>query len=432
MLQRIELSDGENQARIDDACTELVLAVKDETAVADLVIPASVRSVQVVGASTLSVLELSGAGQACRLFSSGQRAIAELRLSRIVVEISDITVAALHLLGTRSDGAAVRFADGSKPVSFNKVTAQDAWKPELPHVFVRELETPELVVSSGTTVKLETWTGTETLVATLADDARLQLAGKTSVGPIEVRGPGATLELDSAIAERVTGVLGTLTTDGSCVLRGDNLRLSRLRCDTGADVAGVVAQCLDPASLSHIAKASAFDVALPRKRTWRDAEAHRQVSSPWHEPAAWRALYQQLEEKGRPATAAWARRMEKEARLVSAKTLSVERLILRATRLLGFGESVLRPLLVHAAVVILTWLLILLTKAYPAVYQVRDLVLLVPRLYLAPLRLLNTGVFAPQPAPSLFDTLAWTTAMMSGLLCFGTAALAVKRLLAYS
>ena len=465
MQQRVEVTAQHSGDPIEQGCTELTLAVVDRAARADLVLPPSLTKIQITGRESLDGLTLAGSGQVVSLVSSGSRSVREMRVDGVVLEITKVTVTGLHLCADEGDRPApgVRFIDG--PVSLARLSAPgrivvssrkpgesvgvstgpgsadstdgsapDVGDPDanLVHLNVGELRVPELVVGAGSCVALGGWSraGDGPVSAVLAERARLRLSERASVGPMTVTGPQGSLDLVSAIAERVSGVLGCLTTSGPCVVRGDGLRLTSLRCETGADVSGLVAQSLDPASLSHAAKASAFDVVLPADRSWPGSGSTSVTW--WREPAAWRALFQQLEQKGRPATAAWARRMEREARRTSASPVSVEYLVLTAARLLGYGESVVRPLLAQAFVVALAWLLLVAARAYPATYQTRDLVLLAPRLYLAPLRLLTTGAFAPVSGPSVFDTVAWTVAMLSGIVCFGTAALAVKRLLAYS
>ena len=470
-MQRVELSSRENSPMIEDGCTDLTLAVTDEAVHANLVLPSSLTRVQITGKESLDGLTLSGVGQVVRLVASDPRSIRELRVDCLVLEVANLTVSRLHLLDSARDlsppgvcfvhpprpmsilcvssqervvvrqqnsGTALGvFVDRDSNASSGTATSEIDGNPgaEVVHLKIKELRVPSLVLATGVCMALEDWSPgvTEGLaVAMLAGQARLRLVGKASVGPMLLDAPEASLEMISAIAERVSGVLGCLTTSGPCVLRGDGLHLSRLRCDAGADVSGLVVHSLDLASLSHAAQASAFDVMLPKDRSWHGFHAST-TPTWWQEAASWRALYQQLERKGRPATAAWARRMEREARRTSASRSSVEYAVLETAHLLGYGESVLRPLLAQAFVALLAWALIIVAKAHPVTYDARDFVLLIPRLYLAPLSLLKSSkAFAPEVGPSIFDTVAWTGAVLSGAVCFGTAALAVRRMLAYS
>jgi hypothetical protein len=297
-----------------------------------------------------------------------------------------------------------------------------------------QLRTPSLVVASGVSLALNGWdfgADKDPVNLVLSECATLRLAEKASIGPLRIDASEGVLELSSAIAERVTGALGCLTTSGPCVFRGEGLQLSKLRCGASADISGVFVYTLDLASLSYAAQASAFDVILPTDQSLHALYSSTASSIWWREPIAWRALYQQLEVKGRPATAAWARRMERETRRKLASRRSMQYAVLETAHLLGYGENVLRPLLAQAIITVVGWAAVIADKAYPASYRTQDLALLLPRLYMAPLGVLRSGSFAPNLGTSTIAYLVWPGVALSGVVCFATAALAVKRMLAY-
>jgi hypothetical protein len=469
MQYRIELTVPQERPAIGNDCTELIIAVRDEAAEAHVRLPGAVRKIQIIGKGRLEELRLSGEGQIVGVTSSSPRSIERLHVEHLVLEVGNVSVSRLRLDGfDQNNRSGVYFVRSSENLSFAHIASSSAlavlrqagnnvlglmtdprseesagenadddteFEREGPCLVAKKVSVPDLVVSGGVRVVISGWASSRkdsTPTLTLARQSRLCLAEKSSVGPLNVAGPDGVLELSSATAVRVSGDIGCVVTSGSTVLRGDKLRINMLRCDGGADISGIVVNSLDAASLSHAVRATAFDVVLPEDRSWSGFQRSSPQPTWWREPAAWRALYKQLEEKGRPATAAWARKMEREARRDAAPRASFQYLVLTIAYLLGYGESVLRPLLAQVFVVVLGWTLVIATRAYPSEYVSRDLVLLVPRLYLAPLGFLKAGPFGPILGPSIFDTVAWTIAMMSGVVCFGTAALAVRRILAYS
>ena len=472
MQQRIELSRSQNRPTVTDGCSDLTLAITDEDTSAHLMLPPSVARIQITGKESLNGLTLSGNGQTVRITASSRRSIHELQIDCVILELDNLTVLRLHLLDGACDlPSGIFFVDVLEPPSISYVSApqhitvlrrnpggfigvlvgrdtcarlgsdmgdaQVDFDPsgEIAHLNVEQLRVPSLAVDIGVCLTLKDWAygAREYLVVlALAREAVLRLAEKASIGPVKVDAPEGSLELSSAIAERVAGVLGCLTTSGPCVFRGDNLQLSRLRCSVGADVSGLVIYSLDFASLSHAAQASAFDIILPKDQSWRTFCALTASSTWWREPAAWRALYQQLEQKGRPATAAWARHMERETRRKLTSYLSVEYAVLESAHLLGYGERVLRPLFAQAIVALFGWALIVIARAHPTNYKTRDLLWLLPRLYLAPLSVLRSVSFAPYVETSIVAYLIWAGVALSGVICFATAALAVRRFLAYS
>lgn len=470
MQQRVELSSRQNQPMIMDGCSDLTLAITDEATYAHLMLPPSVARIQITGKKSLNGLALSASGQVVRIFASDPRSIRKLQIECLVLEVANLSVDRLHLFDSTCDRPppGICFIDVSEPLALSQVSAsgqivvrrqgreksigvfadrdsnaqnvstvqaESDFYAEIAYMSVEELHVPSLVVAMGVCLTLKGWAyevEEYPIVLVLAKYAVLRLEGNSSIGPMKVDGPEGSIELVSAIAERIAGILGCLTTSGPCVFRGDNLRLSKLRCSVDADITGLLVHSLDLASLSHAAQASAFDVVLPKDQSWRGFYALTASSAWWREPTAWRTLYQQLERKGRPATAAWARQMEREARRKSASRFSVEYAVLEIGYLLGYGERVVRPLFVQACVALLGWLLIVIYKAYPVGYKARDIALLPLRLYLAPLSVLRIAAFSPDIGTSIVAYLVWAAVALSGVVCFGTAALAVRRVLAYS
>jgi hypothetical protein len=468
MNGRIALASGDSLHVVSE-CTELVLAVPAQPARTELRLSAAVRRIQITGHASLTGLALVGEGQRLTLVSGQHREIAELSLDRVLVTVSDVDIAAVGVVASDNGlPVGVRFTPRpSGPLKLKRVWADTEIVAEYdsenrvlcilggqanvdskvisapstgplmpPEGFsIDDLSVARLTIAPDMMMCLGGWMAgarSSPVKAVISERGTLRLRATASIEALVLDAPRGTLSLDGAVVSEAFGELRTLTTNGPCVLKGAGLRLVGLRCNDGADISGLIAEHLDAPSLSHASKASSFDVVVPKDHSWRGLRVPDSALGWWRDSASWRALYQQLETKGSPAGAAWARRMEREARRRSAPLWSMSRLVLAVARLLDYGESVLRPLVVQTVVVVLSWLLILVTRAYPAVYETRDVLLMVPRLYLAPLRLFNNGAFVPPVAPSVFDSVAWTVALMSGILCFATAALAVRRKLAYS
>lgn len=290
---------------------------------------------------------------------------------------------------------------------------------------------PSLHVAPGQVLQVTEWQSPHPAVLVAGDDAAVRVLGSTPRSGITISGTGATLEVVEGVVPAASGEIGTLSTTGSAIVRASQLWVHQLRCGTGAAIDGIEPSQLDASSLAFAAKASTFGIVVPRWTSWRSFSKGRATNSAWRDPSTWRQLCSVLEAKGSPLSARWARTMERDVRRSRARWASVERWVLEVARVLGYGERLVRPLLVHLIIVLSSsavalWLSV--GELEPALTRAPSLLGL---LFFSPIGLVNGSQFVPGSGDGPLLQAAWLACALSGSVCFATSALAARRTLAY-
>ena len=436
--------------------SEAVLSVKPDSPPVHLVLGASFRNLQLTGNSSLQELTIEGAGNIL-LTAASHKEIGLLRVRSRRVSFSEVSPSRIELLeGDAGGSSSVWIADGRvvdelvakggltvaalRPNRILLASPGDESAPlvgtvaDTLNLRVGRLETDAVSLEGNLTLEVNNWVAASGVGATLLVDGvepTLRLANRTPDEGLSVMCPDGEMQVVGATLRKLTGQIRRLSTSGPAVVHGEGVRVTELRCDVGAKIAGLAVGALDLASLDYVANATSFDVQVPER--WRFSSfLHDGAADHWaRDPGAWRALYAELETKGNPRSARWARIMERGARRTVSPRFSVERAVLEVARLLGYGESVVRPLSVHAFVCAAILLSFTVPSPLPSADVSEPWWPLLVQLFLSPLWLFNSDLFGPTSGSAEVLVVAWFVCAFIGSTCFATAALAVRRILAY-
>lgn len=436
--------------------SEAVLSVQPESPHVQLVMGPSFRTLQLTGSSCLPELTIEGAEDIV-ITAATEKKIGLLRVRSRRVSFREVLPSRVELLdGEGGCSSSVWIANGKvvdELVSMGGLTvaaapldrillenrrgesaAREGAVPDTLNLEIGRLETDAMSLEGNLTLGVNDWVADSGAGAILSVDgveATLRLMHRSPEGGLSVMCPGGEVQVLGATVRKLAGQVRRLSTSGPAVVHGVGVRVTELRCDVGAKIAGLAVGALDLASLDYAANATSFDVQVPKH--WRFSSfVHDDATDHWaRDPGAWRALYTELEKKGKPRSARWARTMEREARRTVSPHLSVERVVLEVARLLGYGESVVRPLGVHVFVCAAILLSFNVPSPLPSANVSQPWWPLLVQLFLSPLWLFNSDLIAPVSTSPDALVVAWFVCAFVGTTCFATAALAVRRLLAY-
>lgn len=436
---------------------DLAVSIGADVRSATLEIPRGTRRIQLTGAFAETRIEVIGeSGFSAELYASEPKAIEALVVRGLSIILRNLNPRRLRL-GCAEDGAASASAEIATGSVLEEVFAEGGLRVagtghafvmltllgedrsgvgtsrERPTLAIGTLSAPQITLQDGVDVEVGQWQGTldsRTVACAVGQNGRLTFTGSFPVAGTDFDFASGTLVLCSVALRGAKGRIGTIELMGASVLLGDSLKVERIRDAAGAEIGGVLPGALDLKSLAACEAAATFDVAIP-KSSWKDFTADLDTGDWWSEPSSWRQLYSLLGQKGHPTSARWARKMEREARRTRAGIFSTERVALEAARLLGYGELVLRPLVVHTFVVGLCVLILWLSSAVPSDISLSAILTYVARLFFAPIGLVSGATFVPTTGDSLGQSVAWLVCALVGSVCFGTTVLAVRRTLAY-